>query len=54
LKYFDKESEEGLLLIYQCEVGVGQFYKFPFKKKEERDGTFYCNERKAKLPEFST
>ena len=21
--YFDKESEEGLLLIYQCEVGVG-------------------------------
>jgi hypothetical protein len=28
-------------------------YKFFFLKKEEGDGSFYSNERKAKLQEFS-
>jgi hypothetical protein len=29
------------------------FYKFFFLRKEEEDGSFYSNERKAKLQEFS-
>jgi len=27
-------------------------YNFFFRRKEEWDGSLYCNERKAKLPEF--
>jgi len=46
LKYFDKESEERIILRRD----KVSFYKFSFRKKGERNGSFYSDEREAKLP----